>query len=201
MYLFFDTETGGLTPEFSLLTLSAILTDRDFNIVCVHDFDPGLYLRVKHANYVTHPKAMEVNGIDLAEHDEYGFTVAEAREAFLAFVEESRNLSGHKKLIPAGHNVPFDVKFLQHYVMPEEQWRDAFTHPALDTCAAARLFTAANKISGGCGLDNLRRVFDINTGVAHNAEVDNLAAIALAKKLVAAIQPGRTGFPRPNEVA
>lgn len=195
MYLFFDTETGGLTPDFSLLTLSAILTDRDFNIVCVHDLDPGLYLRVKHDNYVTHPKAMEVNGIDLAEHDEHGFTVPEAREAFAAFVKEGRALLGQKKLIPAGHNVPFDVKFLQHYVMPEDEWRDVFTHPALDTCAAARLFAAANKISGGCGLDNLRRIFDINTGVAHNAESDNLAAIELAKRLVASIQTGRASVP------
>lgn len=202
MYLFIDTETGGLTPDFSLLTVSAILTDSAFNVVCVHDLDPGLYLRVKHANYTTHPRAMAVNGIDLAEHDQYGFTVEESREAFSAFVKEGRVLLGHKKLVPAGHNVPFDVKFLQHYVMPEDEWQSMFTHPALDTCAAARLFAAANKISGGCGLDNLRRIFDINTGVAHNAETDNLAAIELAKKLVASIQTGRASAPAGNpEVA
>jgi DNA polymerase III epsilon subunit-like protein len=185
MYLFFDTETGGLTPDFSLLTLSAIVTDEQFNIVSVQEFDPGLYLRVKHSNYVTHPKAMEVNKIDLADNDEHGFSVEETQEVFRAFVQEGLAVTGERKLIPAGHNVPFDMRFMHAYVMPEDRWRDYFTHPALDTCASARLMLSAKLIEGGCGLPHLRRLFNIQTGVAHNAESDNLASIAVAKKFKA----------------
>lgn len=184
MYLFFDTETGGLTPDHSLLTVSAIVTDRNFDIVTVHDMDPGVYMRIKHAHYVTHPKAMEVNGIDLNDHDEHGFTVAESSEIFESFVKESRAATGASKLIPAGHNVPFDTKFMQAYLMPEDRWSKYFTHPALDTCAIARFFTAANLISGGCGLPALREKFGIQTGAAHNAENDNLATVMLAKKFL-----------------
>jgi DNA polymerase III epsilon subunit-like protein len=187
VYLFFDTETGGLTPQYSLLTVSAILTDRHFDIIRIHEFDPGMYVKVKHANYTVHPKAMEVNQIDLSDNDANGFSVQEAAELFTLFIKEALTVTGHRRLVPAGHNVPFDVKFLQHYLLPEEKWGEYFTNPALDTCASARLFAAANKFQGGCNLDNLRKVFNIDTGVSHNAENDNLASIALAKKFVSLV--------------
>jgi len=191
MYLFFDTETGGLTPDFSLLTLSAIVTDKDFNIVRVHDFDPGLYVAVKHLNYVTHPRAMAVNKIDLAHNNEHGFSVQETAELFEAFVKEGAAATGCRRLTPAGHNVPFDMRFMQHWVMKPDKWDTYFTYHFFDTCASARLFAAANKLPGGCSLDNLRKVFGIDTGTAHNAENDNLATIAIAKELVALVnQPG-----------
>lgn len=197
MYLFFDTETGGLTPDHSLLTLSAIVTDSNFNIVPVHEFEPGVYVRVKHNPYVTHKKAMEVNKIDLADNDANGFTVAETQEIFVSFVKEAIAVTGCRKLIPAGHNVPFDMRFLHAHVLPETHWGQYFTHPPLDTCAVARFLTATNVISGGCGLTHLRDVFGIETGTAHNAESDNLAAIALARKFVElvphSIQKGRAG--------
>ena len=182
MYMFFDTETGGLTPEFSLLTLSAIATDEQFNIISVCGYDKGMYVRVKHADYVVHPKAMEVNGIELADNDEHGFTVSETKELLLAFVEEARRAIGYKKLVPAGHNFPFDMRFLQAYLIPDPEWKNHFTHPALDTCASARLLTAAKLIDGGCSLPHLRRLFGIETGVEHNAQSDNLASIAVAKR-------------------
>ncbi|NDD52368.1 3'-5' exonuclease [bacterium] len=182
MYVFFDTETGGLTPEFSLLTLSAIVTDENFNIIPTYGFDPGVYVRVKHAPYVTHPKAMEVNNIKLADNDEHGFTVAETKEILVPFLKEAIAVTGVNKLIPAGHNFPFDMRFLQAYLLPDNEWRNYFTHPALDTCASARLMLSAKLIEGGCGLPYLRRLFNIQTGVEHNAESDNLASIAVAKK-------------------
>ncbi len=187
MYLFFDTETGGLTPDFSLLTVSAIVVDRNFDIVHVHGFDPGLYVKVKHDNYVVHPKAMEVNNIDLSDNDATGFSVNDAAELFEVFVKEGLSLTGCRRFIPAGHNVPFDVRFLQHYFVPESAWGNYFTHPALDTCASARLLAASNVIQGSCGLPTLRKIFKIETGVGHNAESDNLASIALAKQFVSMV--------------
>lgn len=182
MYMFFDTETGGLTPNYSLLTLSAIAVDAQFNIVPVCGYESGMYVHVKYANYVVHPKAMEVNGIDLTENDRIGFTVPETKELLLAFVAEAKKILGEQKLVPAGHNFPFDMRFLQEYFLPDDEWRQHFTHPALDTCASARLLTAARLIGGGCGLPHLRRLLNIETGKDHNAQSDNLAAIAVAKK-------------------
>jgi DNA polymerase III alpha subunit (gram-positive type) len=187
MYLFFDTETGGLTPDYSLLTLSAIATDADFNIVPACGFDPGVYVCVKHDPYVTHPRAMEVNQLNLADHDAHGFTLAETKEVLLAYLAEARKLFGVKKFVPAGHNFPFDLRFIQAQLLPDREWGEYFTHPALDTCAVARFLVTGGMVKGSCALPNLRAAFGVETGTAHNAENDNLAAIALAKKFRALV--------------
>lgn len=189
MYVFFDTETGGLTPDYSLLTVSAIVADAQLNAVTIHDLCPGLYLRLKHANYVTHKRALEVNKIDLADHDRIGFTVAEATEALDSFLTEAKKLLGVQRFIPAGHNVPFDIRFLQAYLLPEKRWEHFFMNPPLDTCATARFFTAANRLAVGCGLEKLRAYFGIDTGMAHNAESDNLASLELARRFIQLLPP------------
>lgn len=187
MYLFFDTETGGLTPDYSLLTLSAIATDADFNIVPAHGFDPGVYVCVRHSPYVTHPKAMEVNQLNLADHDAHGFTLAETKEILVSYLQETRRLFAVKKFIPAGHNVPFDMRFIQAQLLSDREWSEYFTHPALDTCAVARFLASGGMVKGSCSLPNLRATFGVETGTAHNAENDNLASIALAKKFRALV--------------
>lgn len=184
MYAFFDTETGGLTPDYSLLTVSAIVVDPQLQIVPVYDFHPGLYLRLKHTPYKTQERALQVNNIDLAEHDQFGFTVAEASEALEAFLREAKTKLGVQRFIPAGHNVAFDIRFLQAHVLPEKKWNSLFMNPPLCTCATARFFNTANRLTVGCGLEKLRNHFGIDTGVAHNAESDNLASIELARRFV-----------------
>lgn len=189
MYVFFDTETGGLTPDYSLLTVSAIVADPNLNIVTVHDLHPGLYLRLKHDNYVTHERALKVNKINVADHDRIGFTVADASEALQVFLREAKLLLGVKRFIAAGHNVAFDIRFLQAYLLPEKKWEDFFLPPPLDTCATARFFNTANRLTVGCGLEKLRTFFGINTGTAHNAESDNLASLELARRFVGLLPP------------
>lgn len=184
MYVFFDTETGGLTPDYSLLTVSAIVADPQLNEIIIHDLQPGLYLRLKYANYVTHERAMAVNKINLADHDRIGFTVPEASEALDAFLREAKRMTGVQRFIPAGHNVAFDMRFLQAYLLPEKQWDRFFMNPPLCTCATARFFNTANRLSIGCGLEKLRNYFGIDTGISHNAESDNLASLELARRFV-----------------
>jgi DNA polymerase III epsilon subunit-like protein len=185
MYFFFDTETGGLTPDYSLLTFSAIIADRNFNVVSVHGLDPGLYLRLRYPRYNTQPRAMAINRINLAEHDAHGFSVPEAREMLLAFVHEACVATGERRLIPAGHNVPFDIQFTQRYLLPQVEWGNHFAHPSLDTCAIARFFKACGLIDCDCRLGAVCEYFGIDIGNAHNAEADSLACLRLAKEFKA----------------
>jgi DNA polymerase III epsilon subunit-like protein len=198
MYLFIDAETGGLDTEHNLLTLSAIVTDKDFHVVPVpvpwseQDDVPGcLYLQIKSDQYVVSPGALSVNKIDLVRHTENGIDLEEAQQRFKYFLKAGLAATGKSRLVPAGHNVPFDLKFVWKFLMPENAWRDFCTHPALDTAVVARFFNAAGRISGGCSLVTLRERFGIETGSAHNAEVDNLATIELAKRFVAMVPPVR----------
>lgn len=189
MYVFFDTETGGLQPHYSLLTLSAIAVDPQLQIVPLLDFHPGLYLRVKHDNYVVSDRALKINKIDLATHDQLGFTVAEVVEVLQAFLYEARVVMGVQRLIPAGHNISFDMRFLQAQILPEERWNSFFKNPPLCTCATARFFNAANRLTVGCGLEKLCTHFGIDIGEAHHAENDNLAAIELARRFIGLLPP------------
>lgn len=186
MYLFVDTETGGLTPQHSLLTVSCIGVDENFDIIPVASGVPGLYLRIKHEEYALTAGALSVNKIDLAQHHAAGLTPPEAQKALLYFLADIMKRCGKKRLVPAGHNVGFDVQFLRANLLTDEQWDQHFTYPAFDTAAIARFLNAAGRHDGGYSLGRLctKYVPHMSGADLHNAEVDNLTTIELAKKFV-----------------
>jgi DNA polymerase III alpha subunit (gram-positive type) len=179
MYLFVDTETGGLDTSFSLLTVAAAVTDKDFNVMSQICFG------VKPATYVVDPNAIRVNKINLAEHSSNSLSLEMAGTQFLEFLEENFVASNRRKLIPAGHNVKFDLDFIWSYLLPEQDWREFCTHPALDTAVLARFFAAADRIPPAFNLVALRQLFDIETGEAHSAQNDVMATIQVAKRFFA----------------
>lgn len=200
MYLFMDTETGGLTPDRSLLTVSMIPVDKDFQIVPIDYFDPiaqqvlhtdaGLYVAVKHDTYVVDQEALAVNKIDIVEHDANSVPLPLVRELLTSFIKHTLQTFGRKYLVPAGHNVAFDVNFIKSYLLTEQEWDTFFTYPSLDTAAVARFLNAAGVIGGGYSLTSLRNKFVPHmSGELHNAETDNLTTIELAKKFVSFLPP------------
>ena len=194
MYLFIYTETGGLTTQYSLLTVSCILVDKDFNIVPVGEHLPGLYLSLKHDEYVLTAGALSVNKINISTHHDTAADMITVRNALLQFLQRATTITGKKRLVPAGHNVAFDVRFLRAYLLDDEEWDQYFTYPALDTAAVARFLNAANVYSSGYSLTALRNKFlpDAKNFTMHNAEIDNLVAIELAKKFVAFVPQQNT---------
>jgi len=188
MYLFVDTETGGLTPQHSLLTVSAICVDPDFNIIPRDNGEHGLYLKIKHEEYALTAGALSVNKINIAEHDATAIPAQEASNQLCSYIEAMIRKSGKARLIPAGHNVAFDVSFLRAYLLDNSTWDMYFTYPAFDTAAIARFLNAAGKHSGGYSLTRLRDLYAPHMGgQLHNAEVDNLTTIELAKRFVTAV--------------
>lgn len=182
MYLFMDTETGGLTPQHSLLTVSCIVVDEQFNIVRLPTDNPGLYLRIRHDEYALTAGALAVNKINLVEHNDKGVKISDATTMMLDFVSRARAVTNKKRLIPAGHNVNFDVQFIRANLLTDQQWNEYFTYPFLDTAAIARFLNSAGMYSGGYSLTALRsRFLPGMTGDLHNAETDNLTTIELAK--------------------
>jgi DNA polymerase III alpha subunit (gram-positive type) len=191
MYLFMDTETGGLTPKHSLLTASFIVTDKDFNILQVPTYEHGLYLQIKHEQYVLTAGALHVNNINVSEHHKTGVDAVTAVAAFADFVAGAIRVSGKKRLVPAGHNVAFDVQFVREYLCPDAGfWDRAFTYPMFDTAVIARFVHAAGKIDNTFSLATLRQKYLPHvSGDSHNAEIDNLTTIELAKKFLQLVQP------------
>lgn len=191
MYLFIDTETGGLTPQHSLLSVSCIGVDKDFNIISVPTVAPGLYLRIKHEEYALTAGALSVNKIDLLQHHAAGLTLQEARSALRTFIADVMLRCGNKRLVPAGHNVGFDVQFIRANLLTDTEWDNYFTYPVLDTAAIARFLNAAGQHDGGYSLQRLRDKFVPHVqsaGAMHHAEIDNLVTIELAKKFASFVQ-------------
>lgn len=187
MYLFLDTETGGLTTDYSLLTLAAIVADKEFNPIRGGNNGDTLTLSIRHPTYVVSPEALTINKIDLVHHSACGLKIEEARDKFAAFLEQAKRMSG-EKLIPVGHNLPFDLKFVWAQLMPEDQWKKYCHHHFVDTLVVARFFKAAGVINGGCSLTDLRELFHVETGVAHTALADTQATVAIARALTAITQ-------------
>lgn len=182
MYLFMDCETGGLTPDYSLLTLAAIVADEDFNPIRGGNKVDTLTLEIRHPTYVVTPEALTINKIDLVNHSACGLKLEEAQEKFAEFVRNGKAMCGDK-LIPAGHNLPFDLQFVWSQLMPEEEWRRHCSYHFIDTMVVARFFKAAGIIDGGCSLTDLRELFHVETGAAHTALADTQATLAIARAL------------------
>ena len=176
MFVFIDTETGGLSPDYSLLTVAAATTDQDYNIIDMLTFN----LRPP-AQYIVSPEALQINKIDLAKHAEDSIYADSAGLKFEKLLAEALAITGKRRLIPAGHTVNFDLRFVYAQLMPEDKFRQYCTYPALDTASVARFFASSGVIPGPCNLVALRRHFNIESGAAHNAENDVLATIQLAK--------------------
>jgi DNA polymerase III epsilon subunit-like protein len=180
MFVFIDTETGGLDPrEFSLLTVAAAIVDNDFNVVTTTSFG------VKPPVYVVDPGAISVNKIDLVQHAKTSMSPEIACEELQLFLRTGMELADNDRLIPAGHNVAFDLDFIWTQLMPEDMWRQYCAYPALDTASLARFFVTTKMIPAFFSLTALRQLFSIETGDAHNAMNDVLATVEVAKRFVA----------------
>lgn len=176
MFVFIDTETGGLSPEYSLLTVAAAVTDKEFNIL-----DRLTFSLRPEEGYIVSPEAMQVNRIDLAKHADEAIYPDSARLKLETLLADGLTRTGLRRLVPAGHNVGFDLAFLYAQIMPEAEFRKYCTYPALDTAAVARFMSNAGLIKNPCNLVSLREQFGITTAGAHNAEADVLATIQIAK--------------------
>ena len=105
-YALIDTETTGLdASKHQTLEVGIIIFDDDMKIV-----DYGNYL-VKHGEYVVSPKAMEINGIDLIEHEKQADTADVACEKIISLLERN-HADEDGRYVFAGQNCAFDRKFM-----------------------------------------------------------------------------------------
>lgn len=178
-YIVFDTETGGLTSETSLLTAYFAVLDAEFNVVDELD----LRLIPDNGIYFVDPKALEVNKIDLAELGKVAIPYKEAKTILYKFLQKN---AGEEKLIPIGQNVQFDIVRVTTDLISAGSWENFVSRRVLDTMIIAQFLVQIGKIEPeGIGLGKLIEYFNVTVeGNAHEARYDALATAKVYQEMI-----------------
>lgn len=175
MFLWYDTETSGLSSECNVLTSYFIITDNDLNVV------DEMYIPIKHKKYTVNSYAMEINGIDLELHHKTSHPLKLAQIMFEKFLE--RNCDG-TPYIMAGHNVSFDSRMLRSNKILRDTHEVYIFDESLDTLCILRELKRNGFIEKGqsLSLGNITKHFGIEAnGQLHTAEYDIKLTIELYK--------------------
>jgi DNA polymerase III epsilon subunit-like protein len=177
-YLVFDCETTGLLPSCNVLTAYFIILDNELNII------DELDLQIKHDFYIIFPKALEINQINILDHDKHGISKLEANNKIINFLKK---YDTNYKVI--GHNIKFDINMLKsNNLINDEDINKYFNEQYLDTYELAKKLKFKNKISRfqSLSLNKLCNFLDIECKLDinfHNAKYDSYMTIELYKKL------------------
>ena len=136
-YFLFDTETGGLKKESSLLTVFGYKLNEELKIIDEISYSVKAPMGV----YVIEAKALEVNRINLVEHDRTATPIDEVKLGFKNSICKWNFGASKEKITPIGHNVRFDVKFMKTHIMPE--WDMYFDRRHIDTASIAKFLFLA----------------------------------------------------------
>jgi DNA polymerase III epsilon subunit-like protein len=186
LYIPFDTETGGLDPKTSdLLTIYMAVMDENFKILDEVD------LKVKPDGGrlpVCEAGALKVNKIDVAKHlaDPTTVTYSEAKEKIVTMLKKHLRKTGrYSNLVPLGHNVPFDVGYLQHHILPKEEWDKILHYRTVDTNPIVGFLKDAGWFPRELGnLGSVVEYLGVPVRAAHNAKEDTLMCVDCYKAML-----------------
>lgn len=184
-YLAFDVETGGLYPDrASLLTAYFAVLDENFNAIDELEFQ----IKNDSPNDLYHvsAKALEINKIDLIALQSQGMTKDAARLRLVDFISKHSE-SGKVRLTPLGHNVGFDIGFVNAHLVGKEIWDRYVGYHLADTGAFAVLLQIQGKIpekhpfnlTGLCKFFNIR----VDETQSHSAKYDTVLATLLLQAM------------------
>jgi oligoribonuclease (3'-5' exoribonuclease) len=183
-YLILDAEMGGLEKEVhSLLTVYFLFTDDDFNPID----DLYLFTKPNDGNYVVCGSAMNVNKINLIEHDTKAISYKEAGTTLYNWLKNITN-EGKTKITPIGHGIYGDIEWITHNLIGKNTWDNFVSYRKLDTQAVTQFLKACGKfpedVSGS--LESIGKYFNvvIDEKELHTAKYDVQLTTEVIKHLI-----------------
>lgn len=188
MYLFLDCETGGLDPDTSLLTLGMIVTDKQFTILDSKEW----LLKPDDGIYKVTGQALQVNKIDLANHDKDAVFYKQAKTEVYNFLKKWFDNCGwycnEGPLIPVGKNIYFDLLRIWDNLVSRPTWETFVSYQPLELNGVVRYLQLTGKIPSlaKTSLGDLCNHFNISVPPTwlHNAVGDCRLYIELMQRLV-----------------
>lgn len=181
-YLALDTETFGIPKEVTLLTAWFGVFNEKFEQTDSLD----LHLKPIDGIYVGQPKALEINNINLSEHDKIAITNKEGGTLLYNFLHRNY-LEEKDKLIIVAHNAIFDVQKITENLISKESFDQFCSYRTLDTGTISQFLRMTGKLpmEVEAGLGKLVKHFDIQVdGEMHTAETDAKCTIKVLQKLM-----------------
>jgi hypothetical protein len=185
LYLPFDCESGGIGTEISLLSAHFAVCDKDFSVIDELD----LKLKPKDVDetgstiYKVTASALEINKIDLIEHNKVALHPSAAGQELRSFLWKYSS-NGKIKLMPVGKNIGGDVKWVNDNLLGSKTWNEFVSYRHYDITTIVTLLKRKGKLDPMApeSLSGLAKFFNIDADW-HTARGDNYAGIAVVKKL------------------
>jgi DNA polymerase III alpha subunit (gram-positive type) len=181
MYIVFDTETGGIGLDKSLLTLYFQVTDKDFQPVN----DLSLAVKPDDGIYHVTGEAMGINKINLVEHDKIAIPYKKGGTVLYEFLKS--NFKGKdNRMVPVGHNMDGDLQHIWDKLLGRATWESFVSYRRFDTSAVIQYCRAKGTLPDTCSgsLENIIEYFKLPKGEHHNAKYDALMTLEVLKKLL-----------------
>ena len=177
--LFIDTETGGLHPgQHSLLSIGMLVWE-EMEIIDSQE------LMINDGRLIVTEEALSINKIDIEKHKLSALSPAQAIAEILSFI--NKHFPPNKKITIAGHNVHFDVNFLNLFFSENnEDFNKFFSHRIIDTSSILYyLYLAGHIDQRAISSDQAFDLFNIHVEGRHTALGDVIATSKLFTKLLA----------------
>lgn len=178
-FLAFDTETGGLGDDVSLLTVNFAVCDEHWNVI--EELD--MIVKPDNNQYVVTAEALEINKIDLINHDKLAITYSQAGQSLRNFLHKNYN-DGKIKLIPFGKNINFDISKVTDNLLGAKTWNQYVSYRQYDLTGLIMYLKRKGSLAKDApeSLEGLAKYFNIHE-TWHSARGDNMAGIKLIKLL------------------
>ena len=194
-YLILDAEMGSVDLEYSLLSVYFLAINDNFEKVN----ELGLFVKPDDGRYIVRGEAMGVNKIDLYQHDLTARTYKDAGTILYKWLHEMSD-GGVNKLVPVGHGVYGDIKFIQKYLISRGSWETFMSYRTLDTSGVCQFLKACGlfpeSVSGS--LVSLAKHFGVavNEDETHSARYDTELTFKVFQSLVKQMTPTRPALPK-----
>jgi ATP-dependent DNA helicase DinG len=166
-YFVIDVETTGLSCELNqVLTIGALVVCMHENAVEIID---SIHLKVKHERYNVSGIALKINKINLEQHHNEAIPALEACNILNEFFAK-HNFS---KCFLLGHNIFFDIRFLQKMFQKNGHEFKIYSNP-LDTLIIWKNLRDKGLVPLHlkAKLKDIANYFGIDIAGSHNALID-----------------------------
>lgn len=177
-YIAFDCETTGLNDKCDLLTVSFIILDENLESIDTLN----IKLRQNDGYYI-YPEALKINKIDIINHHKESIDIIDARDRLLKFLEKNKS---NYRLIPIGHNIQFDIKFIKKSgLLLCEEYDKYISYNVMDTLIISQFLKLSGKLNSRQNLSLISLCKSCNLvrdeSLEHSAEYDIKMTIELLK--------------------